>query len=106
MKTSIKLKIFGVFLVIASIIVGYFYFKYFFSEEQKNITKRKIENLQGLNLKVTVFGMDGKILATYKNVGKITSSTDGRNYTYFRTSDDRYVQIPNSVWYIAEDQKN
>jgi hypothetical protein len=105
MKLSIKIKIVGVFLTIGMIITGYFYFKYYFSEEQKNITKRKIENLQGLNLTVTIFGMNGKILATYKKVKKITSAIDGRDYTYFRTNDDRYVQIPNSVFYIAEDQK-
>ena len=104
MKLSIKIKIVGVFLTIGMIIAGYFYFKYYFSEEQKNITKRKIENLQGLNLTVTIFGMNGKILATYKNVKKITSAIDGRAYTYFRTNDDRYVQIPNSVFYIAEDK--
>lgn len=105
MKLSTKLKIAGVLLVVFLFIGGYFYFKYFFSQEQKNITKRRIENLQGLNLTVTVFGMDGKILRVYKNVKKITSATGGRAYTYFRTSDDRYVQIPNSVFYIAEDEK-
>ena len=100
-----KIKIIVVFLVIILGIGGYFYFKYFFSYEQKNITKRKIETITGQNLSITVFGFDGKIVKRWTGVQKITSAKDNRNYTFFYTNDGRYVQIPDSVWYIAEESK-
>ncbi len=103
MKTSIKLKIFGIFFVVILIVIGSVYWKYFGTAERKNITMRKVENLQGLKMTVHVFSYSGRILRTYENVSKITSGKGDRSYTYFRTSDNRYVQIPNSVCYIAED---
>ena len=100
-----KVKIIIVFLIIILGIGGYFYFKYFFTYEQKNITKRKIETITGQNLTITVFGLDGKIVKRWSGVQKITSAKDNRNYTYFYTSDGRYVQLPDSIWYIAEESK-
>ena len=102
MKT--KIKVFGVILIILLIVGGYFYFKYFFTYEQKNITKRKIETITGQNLTVTVFGFDGRIIKRWTSVEKITSGKGDRNYTFFYTKDNKYVQIPNSVWYIAEEE--
>ncbi|HOV07783.1 MAG TPA: hypothetical protein PK482_01570 [Spirochaetota bacterium] len=91
---ALLLLIFGLFI----------YFKYFFSYEQRNITLRKIETITGQNLTVTVFGYDGRIIKRWTNVKKITTFQDGRNYSFFYTKDGKYVQIPDSVWYIAEEE--
>lgn len=91
-------------VIIILIISGYFYFKYFFTYEQKNITQRKIESITGQNLTVTIFGFDGRIIKRWTGVKKITSFQDQRNYTFFYTKEGRYVQIPDSVWYIAEEE--
>lgn len=82
----------------------YVYFKYFFSYEQKNIVQRKIETITGQNLTITVFGYDGRIIKRWYGVQKITTPKDGRNYSFFYTRDGKYVQIPASVWYIAEEE--
>ncbi|MFW5808825.1 MAG: hypothetical protein ACOC2H_10600 [Spirochaetota bacterium] len=82
----------------------FFYFRYFFTFEQKNIVKRKIETITGMDLTVTIFDVNGKIVKRWYNVKKITSGTTNRSYTYFYTQDNKYVQIPNSVWYIAEEE--
>lgn len=104
MKT--KLKIVAVVLVLFLIGGVYLYFKYFFTYEQRNITQRKIETVIGQNLTVTVFSFDGKTVKQWRNVKKITSGIGERNlsYTYFYTSENKYVQIPNSVLYIAEEE--
>ncbi len=70
---------------------------------------RKLETITGSNLTVTVFGLDAKVIKRWKNIKKITSGKSNdqggeRNYTYFYTSDNKYVQIPDSVWYIAEEE--
>ena len=83
----------------------YLYMKYYFSYEQKNIVQRKIENVTGQNLTVTVFSHDGRIIKRWINVKKITAPNDNRNYTFFYTQDGRYVQIPDSVWYVAEEER-
>lgn len=100
-------KKFKIIIVIVSIflILGIFlYFRYFFTYEQKNILKRQIETITGQNLTITVFGFDGRIIKRWKNVQKITAAKDTRNYTFFYTKDNKYVQIPDSVWYIAEEE--
>ncbi len=99
-----KSRIIIIIIAILLIAAGYFYFKYFFTSEQQNITQRKLENLTGQNLTITVFGFDGRIIKRWTGVKKITSFQDDRNYTFFYTKDGRYVQIPDSVWYIAEDE--
>lgn len=101
-----KLIVAGVILTVLAIGIGYLYFRYYFTYEQKNIVQRKIETFTGQNLTVTIFGFDGRIIKRWENVKKITSGVGERNftYTYFFTSDNRYVQIPNSVWYIAEEE--
>ena len=99
-----KAKIFFVILILLSIVFCYFYFKYFFTYEQKNITQKKIESITGQNLTVTVFGLNGNVIKRWVGVKKITEFQDNRNYTFFYTSDGKYVQIPNSVWYIAEEE--
>ena len=104
MKLKTKLKIFLVILVMISIGALFVYFKYYFTYEQKNITQRKIETITGQNLTVTVFGLDGKIVKRWTGVKKITSWTDERNYTFFYTKEGKYVQLPDSVWYIAEEE--
>ncbi len=99
-----KSRIILVLGLVILIIAGYFYFKYFFTYEQKNITQRQIETFTGQNLTVTVFGFDGHIIKRWTGIKKITSFKDERNYSFFYTKDGRYVQIPDSVWYIAEEE--
>jgi hypothetical protein len=103
---SFKMKLIGVAAGIALILGAYVYFKYFFTHEQRNIFQKKLENITGQNLTVTVFGLDGKILKRWTNVAKITSGKEDKafTYTYFYTKDNKYVQIPNSVWYVAEEE--
>ena len=90
--------------VVLLIFAAYFYFRYYFTEEQKNITQRKIDTITGQDLTVTVFGFDGRIVKRWTAIKKITSFQDERNYTFFYTKDGKYVQIPDSVWYIAEEE--
>lgn len=105
MKT--KIKIAGGVLAVLLIVSVYLYFKFLFTYEQRNILQRKIETFTGQNLTITVFGFDGKIVKRWYKVQKITSGKkEGRTYTFFYTRDNRYVQIPNSVWYIAEEVKD
>ncbi len=106
MKLGTKFKLTGIVLVLLAVLAGYFYFKYYFTYTQKNIVQKKLETITGQNLTVTVFGYDGRIIKRWTNVKKITSGSGERNltYTYFYTSDERYVQLPNSVWYIAEEE--
>jgi lipopolysaccharide export system protein LptC len=99
-----KSRIIMAITVILLIFAAYFYFKYYFTEEQKNITQRKIETITGQNLTVTVFGFDGRVIKRWTGVRKITSFKDERNYTFFYSKDGKYVQIPDSVWYIAEEE--
>jgi len=99
-----KSRIIFVAVILILVISGYFYFKYFFTYEQKNITQRKIESITGQNLTITIFGFDGRIIKRWTGVKKITSFQDQRNYTFFYTKEGRYVQIPDSVWYIAEEE--
>jgi len=104
MKIKTKLKILGIIIIIFLGVGAFFYFKYFFTYEQRNVLKRKIETVTGQNLTVTVFGYDGKIIKRWLGVKKITSGKGDRNYTYFYTKNNKYVQLPNSVWYIAEEE--
>lgn len=99
-----KSRIITVIAIILLIFTAYFYFKYYFTEEQKNITQRKIDTITGQNLAVTIFGFDGRIIKRWTGVKKITSFNDERNYTFFYTKDGKYVQIPDSVWYLAEEE--
>lgn len=102
MKSRLKIIIF--ILVILGSIAAYIYFKYFFTYEQSNITKRKIETFTGQNLTVTIFSYDGKIVKRWTGIKKITSAKESRDYTFFYTKENKYVQIPNSVWYLAEEE--
>lgn len=102
MKT--KLKIAGIIAGILLILTLIIYFRYFFTYEQRNVMKRKIETITGQNLTITIFGFDGRIVKRWTGVEKITSGKDTRSYTYFYTKDGKYVQIPDSVWYIAEEE--
>ncbi len=99
-----KSRIIMVIVTLLLIFSAYFYFRYYFTSEQKNITQRKIDSITGQNLSVTVFGFDGRIIKRWTGVTKITSFNDQRNYTFFYTKDNKYVQIPDSVWYIAEEE--
>ena len=99
-----KSRIIIIILLILLLAGAYFYFRYYFTYEQKNITQRKLDALTGQNLAVTVFGFDGRIIKRWTGVKKITSFKDDRNYTFFYTKDGKYVQIPDSVWYIAEEE--
>ena len=99
-----KLIIVGALLIIVLIITAFLYFKYYFTYEQKNILQRRIETITGQDLTITIFGFDGRIVKRWTNVKKITSGKEERNYTFFYTKEGKYVQIPNSVWYIAEEE--
>lgn len=99
-----KSRVITIVVIILLIFGGYFYFRYYFTSEQKNITQRKLDSITGQNLTVTVFGFDGRIIKRWTGIQKITSFQDMRNYTFFYTKDGRYVQIPDSVWYIAEEE--
>jgi hypothetical protein len=80
------------------------YFKYFFNYEQRNQIKRQIETITGQNLVVTVFDMNGKIVKRWTGVQKITSNPGATPYYYFYTKDNKYVQLPTSIWFIAEEE--
>ena len=99
-----KSRIIMAITIILLIFAAYFYFKYYFTEEQKNITQRKLDTITGQDLAVTIFGVDGRIIKRWTGVKKITTFKDERNYTFFYTKDGKYVQIPNSVWYLAEEE--
>ena len=99
-----KLKIAAVIVILLSGAGVFLYFKYFFTYEQKNVLKRNIESITGQNLKISILSYDGKVIKQWENVQKITSGKDERNYTYFYTKDNKYVQIPDSVLYIAEEE--
>jgi hypothetical protein len=101
---SKKLKVIAVLAVIFLSFGVYLYFKYFFTYEQKNIFKRKIETITGQDLTITIFGFDGRVIKRWTNVQKITSGQGVRSYTFFYTKDNKYVQIPDSVWYVAEEE--
>ncbi len=104
-----RIKIIGVGVVIILIISGILFFKYFFTFEQRQQVKRKIDTVTGQNLTVTVFGFDGKIIKRWVRIQKMTSGysrpgSGERAYTFFYTREGKYVQIPDSVWYIAEEE--
>jgi hypothetical protein len=106
---SVKVKIFGIVLIVVVILGGFIFFKYFFTFEQRQQFQRKIDTVTGQNMTVTVFGFDGKIIKRWVGIQKITSGytrsgSGERTYTYFYTREGKYVQIPDSVWYIAEEE--
>ncbi|MBN1499595.1 MAG: hypothetical protein JW982_05550 [Spirochaetes bacterium] len=97
----------GIFLIIMLILSAaglFIYLKYFFTYEQRNKVKRQIETITGQNLTITVFDVNGKIIKRWTGVQKLTSGEEYRNYIFFYDKDGKYVQIPNSVWYIAEEE--
>jgi len=104
-----KFKFIGALIILLLVIGTYVYFKYFFTYEQRNIFQRKIETITGQNLTVTVFGLDGRIVKRWTGVQKITSGKSEsmgvvKSYVFFYTKDNKYVQLPDSVWYIAEEE--
>ena len=99
-----KLKIIGIFIILLLIAGIFLYFRYYFTYEQKNVVKRKIETVTGQNLRISILAMDGKVVKQWHNVQKITTGPGTGTYTYFYTNDNKYVQIPDSVWYIAEEE--
>jgi hypothetical protein len=106
-----RMKLWAVTSVIFILIIGsvFVYFRYFFTYEQRNVFKRKIGTITGMNMTITVFGYDGRIIKRWKNVQRITSgrgkgADSNKSYTYFYTKDNKYVQIPDSVWYVAEEE--
>lgn len=109
MQVKTKLRIGGAIIIVILAVSLFIYFKYFFTYEQRQQFKRSIDSITGQNLTVTVFGYDGRIIRRWVGIQKITSgrARDGsgeRNYTYFYTREGKYVQIPDSVWYIAEEE--
>ncbi len=95
-----------IIIVLVLLLAGglFIFFRYLFTYEQRNIVKRQIETVTGQDLTITIFGFDGRVIKRWTGVRKITSGKEGRDYTYFYTKDNKYVQIPNSVWYVAEEQ--
>ncbi|MBN1534937.1 MAG: hypothetical protein JXA20_19865 [Spirochaetes bacterium] len=109
MEGKTKIKITLALVTVLAIISLAVYLRYFFTYEQRNIFRRKIDAITGMNLTVTVFGYDGRIIKRWTHVQKITTGRSkvgsaDRHYTYFYTKDHKYVQIPDSVWYIAEEE--
>lgn len=106
---NLKMKLIVAGLLLAAITGGGFYLRYFFSYDQRQRIKRSVDSVTGQNLTVTVFGFDGKIIKRWVGIPKITSgySREGSvllRYSYFYTREGKYVQIPDSVWYIAEEE--
>ncbi|TFH41340.1 MAG: hypothetical protein E4G96_05700 [Chrysiogenales bacterium] len=109
MITKLKFKIVGGVMAVLLVIGLVLYFRYLFTYEQRQQLKRQIGSVTGMNLTVTIFGLDGRIIKRWTGVQKITSGRDvkgtgERNYTFFYTRDNKYVQIPDSVWYLAEEE--
>ena len=109
MTGSIKSKIVGLVVLIMLILGGFIFFRYFFTFEQRQQFRRKIDTVTGQNMTVTVFGYDGRIIKRWVGIEKLTSGyarggSGERNYTFFYTKEGKYVQIPDSVWYIAEEE--
>ncbi len=101
---SSKFKVVVFLLIIAGIFSGYIYFKFYFKPGKENETRYAIDSITGQNLTVTVFSIDGKVLRKWNNVKIITTIKDKGNFSYFYTKDKKYVQIPESVTYIAEEE--
>ena len=104
-----KLKIIAIVGTILIIIAAILYFRFYFTYEQKNIIQRQFDTITGQNLTVTIFGFDGRIVKRWTGVKKISAGRTRkdlgeRNYTFFYTRENKYVQIPDSVWYIAEEE--
>jgi hypothetical protein len=101
-----------IILISFLVLVGigtFIFFKYFFTYEQRQLIRRQISSVTGQNLTITVFGFDGRVIKRWVGIQKITSGraragAGERNYVYFYTRDGKYVQIPDSVWYIAEEE--
>ncbi|MBN1498046.1 MAG: hypothetical protein JXA07_14840 [Spirochaetes bacterium] len=107
--SKIRFRAIIIVLVIVSLAGGFIFFRYFFTFEQRQQVRRSIDSVTGQNLTITVFGFDGRIVKRWVGIQKITSGRDKkgtgeRNYTYFYTREGKYVQIPDSVWYIAEEE--
>lgn len=101
---SLKSK-FTIGALILVLFIGIFiFFRYLLTYEQRNFLKRSVDTFTGQNMTVTIFGYDGKIVKRWTNIQKISSTKDLRDYVFFYTKDNKYVQIPNSVWYIAEEE--
>jgi hypothetical protein len=93
----------GAFILV--LILGLFiFFRFFFTYEQRNKFKRSVETVTGQNLTITIYDMNGKAIRKWPHVQKITSGEGVRSYVYFYTEDNHYVQIPDSVWYVAEEE--
>ncbi|MGL4368071.1 MAG: hypothetical protein ACRCUT_00130 [Spirochaetota bacterium] len=92
----------GIILVL--LLSVFIYFRFFFTYTQRTKIQRSIETVTGQNLRVTVFDVNGKIVKRWSGVEKINSSPDNRGYLYFYTEDGKYVQIPATLWYIAEEE--
>lgn len=101
---SLKTKLIGAVLAVLIVTGVFVYFRFFFTYEQRNIIRRQLDSITGQNLTVTVFGWDGRIIKRWTNVQKISSGKDLKYYTFFYTKDGKYVQIPASVWYVAEEE--
>ncbi|HON77927.1 MAG TPA: hypothetical protein PK544_05520 [Spirochaetota bacterium] len=99
-----RTKLIGAALAVLIVTGVFVYFRYFFTYEQRNIIRRQLDSITGQNLTVTVFGWDGRIIKRWTNVQKISSGKDLKYYTFFYTKDGKYVQIPASVWYVAEEE--
>lgn len=94
--------LFAVILVLLLALI--IFFRFFFTYEQRNRFMRSVETVTGQNLTITVFDMNGKVFRKYTGVQKITTGEPARGYVFFYTAGNKYVQIPDSVWYVAEEE--
>jgi hypothetical protein len=92
--------------ILSIVIIGmlFLFFRYFFTYEQRNRVKRSIESVTGQNLRVTVYDMNGKVLRQWEHIEKISTGGTDRHYIFFYTDGGKYVQIPDSAWYVAEEE--
>ncbi len=91
-------------IILLAVFALFIYLRFFFTYEQRNKVKRSIESVTGQNLRITIFDMNGKIIRQWEHVPKISTGGADRHYTFFYTDNGRYVQIPDSVWYVAEEE--
>ncbi len=105
--SKIKVIFSMIIIVVVMAVFGWLYF-FYFNVERSNQIRRSIDKYTGQNLTISVFSLNGQLIKQWKNVSKVTSGSAGgadqRNYTYFYTKEGKYVQLPNSVYYIAEEE--
>jgi hypothetical protein len=90
-------------LIILIIIIFFSVYMLFIKSDGDKNTSKKTDALHNKNITLTIFGNDGRIIKRWINVKGITADKNG-SHTSFHTRDGKYVLMPNSLWYIAEEE--